>query len=137
MYGSGRSRGGYGGGRGGGDRFPPKAPFNIGDEFEVTVESVGEKGDGVAKKNGFVLFVPNTKQGDTVKVRVTKLFKKFAFAEVVGAGQPSESSEASEAPEASEEQSEKPEASEESDDYEEDTSEESTEDSEDFGEDDS
>lgn len=73
MYGRSKSYGG----------FYPKPPFNVGDVFEVTVESVGEKGDGVAKKNGFVLFIPNTKRGDAVKVRVTKVFRKFAFAEVV------------------------------------------------------
>jgi len=45
--------------------FQPRsfAPVKVGDELEVTIEAVGEKGDGVAKKDGFVLFVPNTKQG--------------------------------------------------------------------------
>ncbi|PIN78502.1 deoxyribonuclease, partial [Candidatus Woesearchaeota archaeon CG10_big_fil_rev_8_21_14_0_10_34_8] len=34
------------------------APVQVGEELDVTIEAVGEKGDGVAKKNGFVLFVP-------------------------------------------------------------------------------
>ncbi len=77
--------------RGGGHRSPrPEmggssfAPVQVGEELDVKIEAVGEKGDGIAKKNGFVLFVPNTKQGDDVKIRVTKVLRKVGFAEVVG-----------------------------------------------------
>ena len=59
------------------------APVNIGDEIDVKIESVGEKGDGVAKKDGFVIFVPNTQAGDEVKIRITKVFRKVSFAEVI------------------------------------------------------
>jgi len=59
-------------------------PVKIGDELNVKIEAVGEKGDGVAKINGFVLFVPNGKQGDTVKVKITKVLSKMGFAEIVG-----------------------------------------------------
>ncbi len=60
------------------------APVNVGDELEVKIEAVGEKGDGVAKKDGFVLFVPGTKQGDEVRIKVTRVLQKVGFAEVVG-----------------------------------------------------
>ena len=78
-----RERGGYGGGG-----FQPWsfAPVKVGDELDVTIEAVGEKGDGVAKKDGFVLFVPGTKKGDTVRVKVTRVLRKVGFAEVVGEG---------------------------------------------------
>jgi len=59
------------------------APVRVGDEITVKIEAVGEKGDGVAKVKGFVLFVPGVQTGDEVKVRVTKVFKKLGFAEVV------------------------------------------------------
>lgn len=59
------------------------APVEIGEELDVKIEAVGEKGDGLAKKDGFVLFVPGTKQGDEVKIRVTKVLRKVGFAEVV------------------------------------------------------
>ncbi len=101
------------------DRFR-QPPVNVGDELTVKIEAVGEKGDGVAKKDGFVLFVPNVKEGQEVRIRVTKVLKKVGFAEVVGS---SGSSEASEAP-----------AQETSDEYAEEPQEESSEDSEDFGE---
>lgn len=62
------------------------APINVGDEVDVTIEAVGAKGDGIAKVKGFVIFIPGTKQGETVKVRITKVLRKVGFAEVVGAG---------------------------------------------------
>jgi predicted RNA-binding protein with TRAM domain len=60
------------------------APVKVGDELDVKIEAVGEKGDGIAKKDGFVLFVPSTKQGDNVRIRVTRVLQKVGFAEVVG-----------------------------------------------------
>jgi len=87
MYGNDRNRGG------------PRKPVEVGDELEVTIEAVGEKGDGIAKMQGFVLFVPNTKQGDHVKIRVTKVLRKVGFAEVIGEG----SGQTEEAPAAEEE----------------------------------
>lgn len=62
-------------------------PVQVGDELDVTIEAVGEKGDGIAKKDGFVLFIPNTSEGDNVKVRVTKVLRRVGFAEVVGQGE--------------------------------------------------
>jgi predicted RNA-binding protein with TRAM domain len=64
--------------------FGRAAPIRVGEEFDVKIESVGEKGDGVAKVQGFVLFVPGVKKGDEVRVRVTRVSSKFGFAEVVG-----------------------------------------------------
>jgi predicted RNA-binding protein with TRAM domain len=55
----------------------------VGETYEVSIESVGGKGDGVAKVKGFVLFVPNVKKGDYVKVKVTKVMPSVGFAEVV------------------------------------------------------
>ena len=52
----------------------------------MTIDAVGEKGDGIAKKDGFVLFVPGVKQGDRVRIRVTKVLRKVGFAEVVSKG---------------------------------------------------
>ena len=83
----------YGEGRGGYSSGPRRdfdgprrsfAPVKVGDEIDVKIEAVGEKGDGVAKVKGFVLFVPDTQAGQEVKVRVTRVLKKVGFAEVVG-----------------------------------------------------
>ncbi|MBS3131006.1 TRAM domain-containing protein [Candidatus Woesearchaeota archaeon] len=62
------------------------APVKVGDELNVKIEAVGEKGDGIAKKDGFVLFVPGTSKDQEVKIRVTRVLKNVGFAEVAGAG---------------------------------------------------
>ncbi len=80
--------------RGGGPR-QSFAPVKVGEEVEVTIEGVGEKGDGIAKINRFVIFVPGAKQGETVKVRITKVFRKVGFAEVIGSEGSSEAKEES------------------------------------------
>ena len=86
------------------------APVKVGDELDVKIEAVGEKGDGIAKKDGFVLFVPSTKQGDEVKIRVTRVLQKVGFAEVISQKASQEEGEAGEtsAEESSEESSEEP-----------------------------
>lgn len=60
------------------------APVKEGEVIDVTIEAVGEKGDGIAKKQGFVLFVPGTKAGERVKIRVSKVLQKVGFAEKIG-----------------------------------------------------
>jgi len=106
------------------DRGFRQAPVNVGDELHVKIEAVGEKGDGIAKKEGFVLFVPNTKEGQEVRIRVTKVLRKVGFAEVVGESEKLEEDTESADTESAEESSE-PEAEEEH----------QLEDTEDFGED--
>jgi len=68
------------------------APVKVGDELDVKIEAVGEKGDGIAKKDGFVLFVAGTKQGDNVRIKITRVLPKVGFAEVVGQATGEESS---------------------------------------------
>jgi predicted RNA-binding protein with TRAM domain len=123
-YGGGRS---YGGPRrtGGYQRNTP--PVSVGEELDVVIEAVGEKGDGIAKKNGFVLFIPGVKAGENVKIRVTKVFRKVGFAEVVGKGEAPAGKSEEAAPEESESFGEEDEASEETKESEE------TEESEEFG----
>jgi predicted RNA-binding protein with TRAM domain len=126
--GGGRSYGGGGGSRsyGGGGGF---VPVKEGEELSVVVESVAEKGDGVAKKQGFVIFVPGTKVGDKVKIRVKKVAKKVAFAEVIGSyeeGEQTASAPAAEAEETGSEELEGEQAEETEENYD------STQDSEEF-----
>ena len=109
----GRRRGGFGGGG-------PNPPINIGEEVDVHIEAVGEKGDGLAKVRGFVIFVPGAKEGEDCRVKITRVLRKVGFAEKVGAAQPKE-----EQQDAGEGQSEETSESQEDDDY---------QDTEDFGE---
>lgn len=119
--------------------FEPRsyAPVKVGDELEVTVEAVGAKGDGIAKKEGFVLFIPGVQKGDNVRIKITRVLRKVGFAEVVGASDSTDSgaddsAEASEAGEAPQGDAETP--AEESKETEESAPEEPPKDSEDFGE---
>ena len=87
-YERGERRGGYGrreGGRGFGDRFPPK-PVEVGKEYDVEIQETSRRGEGIARIKGLVCFVPNTKPGDHVKIRITKISRRMCEAEVVGSG---------------------------------------------------
>lgn len=59
------------------------APVKVGESHEVSIDSVGGKGDGIAKVRGFVIFVPNVKKGDFVKIRITKVLQNVGFGEAV------------------------------------------------------
>ena len=59
------------------------APVRVGDEREVEIVDVGSEGDGIAKVEGYTLFVPDTTEGETVTVEVTDVKPRFGFAEQV------------------------------------------------------
>jgi len=56
------------------------APVQRGQELELTVESLAYGGNGVARLDGFVVFVRRGLPGDTVKARVTKVQRRHAEA---------------------------------------------------------
>ena len=57
------------------------APVEEGKQYEVDIKERSRRGDGLARVEGFVIFVPNTKPGDHVKVQVTQVRDRFAIAE--------------------------------------------------------
>ncbi len=68
------------------------APVKVGAELDVKIEGVGEKGDGIAKVQGFVLFVPGVRTGDEVRIKVTRVLSKVGFAEVLSRSEETENS---------------------------------------------
>ena len=48
-------------------------PFEIGDEYEVEVEDVTPKGDGIAKIKGFPVFIGNAKLNEHLKIKITDI----------------------------------------------------------------
>lgn len=50
--------------------------------YEVLIKDIGKKGDGIAKKDDYIIFIPGTAKGSTVKVRVNKIVGKVAFGTV-------------------------------------------------------
>lgn len=59
------------------------APVAVGETYDVTIDDLAKKGDGIARVKGFVIFVPQTKAGDRIKIKINKVMRKFAFAEKV------------------------------------------------------
>jgi len=45
--------------------------------------SRGRRGDGIAKIEGFIIFVSGAKTGDHVKFKITRVARRFATAEIV------------------------------------------------------
>jgi predicted RNA-binding protein with TRAM domain len=64
-------------------RPPLPKPVKVGEEREVTIEEVSRRGDGIAKIQNFVIFIPGTKVGDKVKIKVTSVASSYATAEKV------------------------------------------------------
>ena len=58
-------------------------PVEEGETYDVTIQDIARQGDGIARIEGFVVFVPSTKVGDEVQIKVDKVLPKFAFASVV------------------------------------------------------
>jgi predicted RNA-binding protein with TRAM domain len=77
-------RGGYGG-RGGYRRGSSsfRKPVEVGKEYNVTISDTSRRGEGIARIEGFVVFVPGAKQGQNVRIRVTQVSERFASGQVV------------------------------------------------------
>jgi 23S rRNA (uridine2552-2'-O)-methyltransferase len=58
------------------------APVSEGDTVEVEIVDEGDEGDGIAKVEGYTLFVSDASEGDTVTVEVTDVKPNYGFAEV-------------------------------------------------------
>jgi translation initiation factor 2 subunit 2 len=52
-----------------------------GEIYEVRIEAVGSKGDGIAKKDKYTIYVPGTVKGDIVMIKIKKITGNLAFSE--------------------------------------------------------
>jgi len=59
------------------------APVRPGDEIEVEITALGDEGDGIARVEGFTLFVPGTEVGDRLRVEVGDVKPRYGFAESI------------------------------------------------------
>ena len=64
------------------DNLGPK-PVETGKEYEVQITEISRKGDGIARIQGFVIFVKEGKVGQNAKIRVVQVGNRFAIAEIV------------------------------------------------------
>jgi predicted RNA-binding protein with TRAM domain len=78
--------GGFGGNRGGsssGGFGSFKKPVEVGKEYNVTISDTSRRGEGIAKIDGFVIFVPGTKMGQSTRIKVTQVSERFANGQIV------------------------------------------------------
>lgn len=60
-------------------------PVDEGDIRKVTIEGLGDQGDGIARVDrGYVVIVPDTEVGDEVEIEIEELHDNFAMGRVVG-----------------------------------------------------
>jgi predicted RNA-binding protein with TRAM domain len=59
-------------------------PVEVGKEYDVDISELSRRGDGVAKIQGFIIFVKGSKVGEKVKIKVDTVGPRFATASVVG-----------------------------------------------------
>ena len=64
---------------------------NKNEKIEVTIEDLTHDGAGVAKVDGYPLFIPGTLPGEVATVHVLKTLKKYGFAKLVHVIEPSPS----------------------------------------------
>jgi predicted RNA-binding protein with TRAM domain len=62
--------------------FSPK-PVKIDEEYEIDIKEMSQRGEGIARIEGLVVFVPQAKLGDHARIRITRISRKFAEAELV------------------------------------------------------
>ena len=59
-------------------------PVAVGDEREVEIEEMSRRGDaGVARVEGLIIFVPGTRPGQRVRVKIVKVGRNYAVAQVI------------------------------------------------------
>jgi predicted RNA-binding protein with TRAM domain len=70
--------------RGDHQQHPPGPPVKEGEVRDVTIETVGDQGDGIAKVDrGYVVIVPDAQPGDEPTVEIEQVQENVAFASVV------------------------------------------------------
>lgn len=61
-----------------------QAPVSVGEEFDVTIESMSKRGDaGVARVEGLVIFIEGTNIGDKIRIKILKIGRGYATAAVI------------------------------------------------------
>ena len=67
-------------------RKQPKAPeedaIMEGYVYDLMIEDVGKKGDGVARKENYIIYVPGTVKGAKVRVKIAKRSGNVAFGQL-------------------------------------------------------
>lgn len=60
-----------------------KKEIQEGEIYELRIDAIGSKGDGIAKMDKYTIFIPNVVKGSIIKAKVKKISGNLAFAELV------------------------------------------------------
>lgn len=58
-------------------------PVEMGKEYDVEITELSRRGDGIARVQGFVVFVAGANAGQKAKIQITSIGERFAKAELV------------------------------------------------------
>ena len=70
----------YGGSKSFNRRSADETQLEVGKEYEVDITQIGDRGDGIARIQGFVIFVKGGNIGEHVKIMITKVRSRVAIA---------------------------------------------------------
>ena len=66
------------------DRTTSEPPVEVGEQYTVDIEDIGEQSDGIARvERGYVVVVPETELNERVTIEITDVTETVAFGEVV------------------------------------------------------
>jgi len=57
-------------------------PVEVGKEYDVVVTETSQRGDGVARIQGYVVFVEGARAGQKARIKVTRVGERFANAQI-------------------------------------------------------
>ncbi|HEX9908428.1 MAG TPA: translation initiation factor IF-2 subunit beta [Thermoplasmata archaeon] len=57
--------------------------IEAGQTYELMIEDLGKKGDGIARKGKFIIYIPGTAKGSQVQVKIEKVTGTVAFGQLV------------------------------------------------------
>jgi predicted RNA-binding protein with TRAM domain len=65
------------------EKFQAKKPVEEEDVLEVEIESQSGKGEGIARVEGFIIFVKGAKAGERCKIKIKDVKRTYAIGEKV------------------------------------------------------
>ena len=58
-------------------------PVEKNKEYIVDIIDTGYEGEGIAKIDGFTIFIPNALKGEKIKVLIVKVLSSYAFGKIL------------------------------------------------------
>jgi predicted RNA-binding protein with TRAM domain len=55
----------------------------VGKEYNVEIQEKSRRGDGIARIEGFVIFVPEAEVGDHLVIKIERISNRFAEAQII------------------------------------------------------